>query len=148
MYENMNSFRYVIVYPSGQFSYEKYNATQSGNGTWTLGISPCLNISLSSILYTSSVDTNTYKLTVKDDSIKVNAGNATKLSNTVLVPCSVEGHYDQLSLLLTPAEWTDSGWSDPDSEFVYTAIHDVRNGTCDFSSAVLDEHWLQRVPHR
>ena len=140
MYEGMNSFRYVIVYPSGQFTYEKYNATHSGNGTWTLGISPCLNINLSSILYTSLVDPNTYKLTIKDDSIKVNAKNATKLYNTVLVPCTVSGYYDQLSLLLTDAEWTDSGWSDPDSDFVYMPIHDVRNGTCDFSSTVLDDH--------
>ena len=64
------------------------------------GVSPAFNVDLSSVIFSTEVGSSTYKLTIKDDSMGVDAGTATKAGNTVTVPVQVTGG-SRLSLLVT-----------------------------------------------
>ena len=139
-YRGFNSYSCVTILHDGKFSYEHHSRT--------VGVSPCLNVKLSSILYTSQIDTNTYKLTVKDNNINLNVEDAMKDFSVVTVPYNVTGEYSQLCLLLTDAEWTDSGWSNTDGDFVYLEPYErvyswnehSTTGVCTFKTELLDLH--------
>ncbi len=64
------------------------------------GVSPAFNVDLSSVIFSTEVERSTYKLTIKDSSMRVEAGKAEKADNTVTVPVQVTGG-SRLSLLFT-----------------------------------------------
>lgn len=84
-----------------------------------IGISPALNIELSSILFSSVIfnssdGANEYKLTILDDGLSANITSGQKITSEnriVKIPYSVTGNPNRLSLLITDKPYSDSSAS-------------------------------------
>ena len=74
------------------------------------GISPALNINLSSVLFTSLVSGTEYKLTLLDNNLNIaTTGTVSKNGNVITVPYSITGNNaTQVSVLITDKEYTAS----------------------------------------
>ncbi|MBO7424516.1 MAG: DUF4214 domain-containing protein [Clostridiales bacterium] len=100
----------------------------------SFGVAPALNVSLDKILFSTTIDGamgevgSSYKLTILDDSLSVNAGSVS-LSGTTF-SCKATGNADQLSLLIT-----DGAWNASDSNIKYYGAY---NGSFDLSSIDLN----------
>ena len=116
-----------------------WNAIVKSNGsigganiTEKHGVSPALNLKLSSILFTSYLKDKTYKLTLRDSNMKVKIdGDVVRHGATVTVPYVLEsddntnyGAYkvNRYSIIATSATWTSDGWSEDVSPSGYFMI--------------------------
>ena len=101
-----------IVFTSGNIDYRYYVVSRDN-----IGVSPALNIDLSSIIF-SSVVTGTggaagaeYKLTLKDTSKSVgitSGSNITRSGSTITIPYTVAGdNVNRISVLITDKAYTE-----------------------------------------
>ena len=91
-----------------------------------IGVSPALNVNLSSVLFSSviSSEPGAYKLTLKDSNLAIsNTGSVTKSGNTIKVPCAVTGTSNRVSVLMTDGEWKSTGWSSGASVKYYGSLN-------------------------
>ena len=85
----------------------------------SFGVSPALNINLSSVIFTSLISGtagNTgaqYKLTIKDSNISVTNANVMRDNTLIMLVPAVTGTYDRISVVMTDGSWSDTnGWSE------------------------------------
>ncbi len=105
-------------------SYVENNGNLGKMGMYTpTGISPAFNVDLSSILFSTNINSNSaeeygneYKLTLKDANTTITPGTVTKNGDTITVPYTVNDADDsdginaeQVSVLITDKDYTESG---------------------------------------
>ena len=106
-----------------------------------VGVSPALNINLSSVLFSSVISGTAretgaeYKLTIVDDKMTIGAnGNPTRSGDTVSIPYTISGdnsgNVSQVSILLTDKAYTES-----DAQILHYGSLDISagNGTGTFT---------------
>ena len=97
------------------------------------GVSPVFNVNLSSVIFSSVIpsESGSYKLTLRDNNLKVSANNITRNGKSIKVPCTVTDDTagnvfaTQVSVLMTNAVWSDSGWNigeGTELKYVYTKL--------------------------
>ena len=116
------------------------NIKDSDAAFYGVGVSPALNINLSSVLSTSVISGTAgatgaeYKLTILDDKLTINAnGNPTRSGDIVSVPYTISGdnsgNATQVSILLTDKAYTES-----DAQILHYGVLDTSNdGTGTFT---------------
>ena len=119
-----------------------------------VGVSPALNVNLSSVIFTSEIPSTekTYKLTIKDSDISVTSIGVTREETGYSVPYEITGsnkdNVTQLSIVVTDATttWTSSGWSSTAEPLQYTKLN-VENfstsgtGTFTLPSSLAGKTW-------
>ena len=105
-----------------------------------VGVSPALNVNLSSVLFTSVISGTAgetraeYKLTLLDNGMSITAnGNPTRSGDTVSIPYTISGdnsgNVSQVSILLTDKAYTES-----DAQILHYGVLDTSNdGTGTFT---------------
>ena len=91
------------------------------------GVSPALNVNMADIVFASAVSDDTYKLTVKDENMTINAAGADRDGNKVTVSCTTggdnQGSINRISVVMTDGTWSDSsGWSTTAEPKYYGAL--------------------------
>ena len=81
-----------------------------------VGVSPALNINLSSVIFTSLIESDTYKLTIRDNNITITPGTVTRNGSAITVPYTLSGtnkdDVTQVSVVMTNATWdATTGWT-------------------------------------
>ena len=98
------------------------------------GVAPALNIDLNKILFSTAINGTmgqvgaSYKLTILDNGLSVNAGSVSSSGTTFM--CTATGNADRVSLLITDGVWSESG-----SNIMYYGAY---TGSFDLSSISLN----------
>ncbi len=98
-----------------------------------IGVSPAININMSSVMFASLINAGTYKLTVIDQDSQGNAlmsissSGAKQKGTKVTVPYTITGDHanaaTQVSVVVTTATWSNTqGWSTNAAPLLYTNL--------------------------
>ena len=128
---------------------------------YPVGVSPALNINLSSVIFSSLISGTAgqpgaeYKLTVKDQDasgkvlMSISSDGASQegssqAGNVYSIPYSISGtnakNATQVSVVVTTNTWTDSGWSNTDAPLQYTKLDMDNFSTKGTGSFTLDKN--------
>ena len=72
-------------------------------------VSPALNLSLSSILFSTKLSDNEFKLTIKDEAMSIAVSDLASNGNEITVPFTSNGGANRISVLITDKAYNASG---------------------------------------
>ena len=103
---------YAPTYGGFIYKYDGGFASPGGEVAYSevLDISPAFNVNLNSVLFSTRVEGNTYKLTLKDGSLSIVPGSAARNGDIVTVPYAVSGSTaNRVAVLITDKAYNADG---------------------------------------
>ncbi|MBQ9549262.1 MAG: InlB B-repeat-containing protein, partial [Lachnospiraceae bacterium] len=75
----------------------------------SFSVSPALNLSLSSILFSTKLSDNEFKLTIKDEAMSIAVSDLASNGNEITVPFTTGGGANRISVLITDKAYNEAG---------------------------------------
>ncbi len=104
-----------------------------------VGARPAFNLNLSSVLFSSLISANQYKLTLKDSALTINPGDVTRSGNVITVSYSISGTNagdgTKAYVMVTNKAYTESGAT----VLAYTAL--TAGAEAETGTFTLDSSW-------